>query len=128
MLGVHLAPDGNNAAELQHLKEAATEWKKKMTTANLPRAAVEFSLQQVLMPKLRYPLLATTFTVEECHKIMKLIMAQALPVPSHGSELKLPKSGGAQSQEIPRTRNPQTTYRTTVCTHQSTATTWTRQK
>jgi len=41
---------------------------------------VEFSLQQILMPKLAYPLMATNFTKEQCHNILlKPVLASTLP-------------------------------------------------
>jgi len=60
ILGVQIAPDGNNQAEAQHLKAVAAEWASHMARAHLSRAEAEFSLWQVL-PKLTYLLQATTF-------------------------------------------------------------------
>jgi len=39
-----------------------------------------FSLWQVLLRKLMYPLPATTFTQEQCQTIMSPILAQGLPL------------------------------------------------
>jgi len=43
-LGVHLAPDGNNAAEFQYMHGVATEWKNHMVMAKIPRPAADFGL------------------------------------------------------------------------------------
>jgi len=56
-LGVQPAPDGNNKAKYAHLREEAMQWRNHMISANLPQAAVNFGLWQVLLPKLYYPLL-----------------------------------------------------------------------
>jgi len=41
--------------------------------------AAAFSLKQVVLKKLAYPLVMTTFTEEECQAIMKPILAAGLP-------------------------------------------------
>jgi len=79
-LGVRIAPDGNNRAEAQHLTGMAIEWAKHMASAHLTRAEAEFSLQQVLLPKLTYALQATTFGEQQCMEIMKPVLNKALPV------------------------------------------------
>jgi len=78
-LGVRLAPDGNNEAEYVHLHKEALQWKNHMISANLPRAVVDFGIWQVLLPKLCYPLVATTFTKAQCQGIMKPVLQQGLP-------------------------------------------------
>jgi len=65
--------------EAKHLQEVSGEWSHHMARANLTRAEAEFSLRQVLMPKLAYPLMATNFTEEQCYEIMKPALARALP-------------------------------------------------
>jgi len=59
-------PDGNNQAEVQHLKGVAIEWASQKTRAHLTRAEAEFSLRQVLIPKLTYTLQATTLSKQQC--------------------------------------------------------------
>ncbi len=78
-LGVRLAPDGNNDAEYAHLREEAIKWKNHIATANLPRAVADYSIRQVLLPKLRYPLVATTFSEAQCQGIMQPVLQQGLP-------------------------------------------------
>jgi len=78
-LGVQLAPDDNDLEEAKHLQEVSGDWSRHMARANLTRVEAEFSLRQVLMPKLAYPLTATNLSEEQCYKIMKPAMTSALP-------------------------------------------------
>jgi len=50
-----------------------------MATARLMRAEAEFSLRQVLIPKLTYALQATTLSEQQCAEIMKPAINKALP-------------------------------------------------
>jgi len=45
----------------------------------LSSADTEFSLRQVLAPKLLYPLTTTNFSEEQCYTILKPILASTLP-------------------------------------------------
>jgi len=56
----------------------AAEWRTKMATAHISREAAEFSIQQVLYPKLKYPLIATTLSEAECKDVLKLVLNQGL--------------------------------------------------
>ncbi len=55
-------------------------WKQQMAAAHLSRSAAEFSIRQVLLPKLCYPLIATTFTEKQCEALLKPVLNQGLPV------------------------------------------------
>jgi len=79
-LGIRLAPDGNMTTELTYLLDTAKDWQCKMKNSKLSRMESIFSLQQVLLRKLMYPLPATTFTQEQCQTIMSSILAQGLPL------------------------------------------------
>jgi len=54
------------------------EWRMKMATARISREAAEFSIRQVLYPKLWYPLIATMFLEVQCKQIVKLVLNQGL--------------------------------------------------
>jgi len=69
-LGVCIALDGNDEAELQHLTEIAATWSHQMEKAHLTQTEAKFSLHQVLVPKLTYPLVATNFDEQQCYKIL----------------------------------------------------------
>jgi len=66
--------------EFTYLLDTAKDWQQKMKNSKLSRMESSFSLRNVLICKLVYPLLATTFTQEQCQKITSLILAQGLPL------------------------------------------------
>ncbi len=70
-LGVCLAPDGNNNAEAEYLLKVSKKWQQLMATAKVSHLAVEFSLRQVILRKLKYPLVSMMFTRNQCTNIMK---------------------------------------------------------
>jgi len=78
-LGVWLSSKGNCKAKLEHLKSVATEWTTKMEQAKLTHNNAMFSLKNMLMQKLVYPLMVTSFTEIECQTIMQLIFWAGLP-------------------------------------------------
>jgi len=79
-LGVRLAPDGNMETELAYLLDTAKTWQRQMKNSRLGRWESNFSLRNVIMRKLMYPLPATTFTPKQCKAIMSPILAQGLPL------------------------------------------------
>ena len=78
-LGVRLAPDGNNEAEVKFLRERAQNWADRVRTGHLPRRLVWESMNTTILKSLQYPLPATTLTEEECRWIMAPLLAQGLP-------------------------------------------------
>ncbi len=50
-----------------------------MAMAHILREVAEFSIRQVLYPKLKYPLIATTLSKAECKDILKPVLNQGLP-------------------------------------------------
>jgi len=78
-LRVWLAPDRNNADELQYLQDIAKSWHTSMSAAKVMHVAAEFSLCQVILWKLEYPLVATTLTQTECNTNMSPILTAGLP-------------------------------------------------
>jgi len=79
-LGVWLAPDSNMDTEWAYLLDVAKGWQRKMKHAKLGWSESIFSLHNVLLRKLIYPLPAPTFMAEQCHSIMSPILAQGLPL------------------------------------------------
>jgi len=65
--------------KLAYLLDVAKDWQQKMKNSKLGCSDSLFSLQNVLLCKLVYPLLATTFTKMQCHSIISPILAQGLP-------------------------------------------------
>jgi len=78
-LGVCLAPDGNWDTEVEYLVSIAADWKVRMAAARLTHENATFSLRNVVLRKLCYPLTTTTFTKHQCHQIMTPILQQGLP-------------------------------------------------
>jgi len=77
-LGVRLAPDSNNKAEFFYLLDVAKSWQTSMAVAKITHAAAELGLQQVILQKLEYPLVVTTFTHQQCRQIMQPILSAGL--------------------------------------------------
>jgi len=65
-LGVQITPDGNNEAEVEHLKNIATEWGGKIERSQLSHAMADYCLRSVTIQKLAYPLVAMTMTSAQC--------------------------------------------------------------
>jgi len=65
--------------ELQYLILVATDWHSKMSRSRLSQHDATFSLRQVIMQKLTYPLLAITFSLDQANSIMAPILRQGLP-------------------------------------------------
>ena len=64
-LGVRLALDGNNNAELEFRKNQAQEWADALRTGRLPRPLAWLSMTTTILRSLQYPLPATTFSRRE---------------------------------------------------------------
>jgi len=79
MLGVHLAPDGNWEMELQYLLSVMSDWKVHMAVARLTPSDAMFSLKNVVLRKVNYPLVTTTFSCHQCAQVMSPILQQGLP-------------------------------------------------
>jgi len=77
-LGISVAPDGNNTAEFEHLTQIATEWFTMMKAGRLTHEVAAFSLRNVVLKQLEYPLVMMMFTEKECHSIMQPILAAGL--------------------------------------------------
>jgi len=78
-LGVQLALDGNWDTELEYLLSVTSNWKVRMAASRLSQADATFSLKNVIMQKLCYPLVTTTFSLQQCAQIMAPILQQCLP-------------------------------------------------
>ncbi len=74
-----MAPDGNMQMEITYLLATAKDWQRKMKNSKLGRQESIFSLRNILLRQLVYPLPATTLTQDQCNKIMSPILAQGLP-------------------------------------------------
>jgi hypothetical protein len=77
-LGVRLAPDGNNAAEFEFLRERVSDWADRIRTGHLPRRLVWELWQTTIAKSIPYPLPATTLSESQCRSIMAPLLAQGL--------------------------------------------------
>jgi len=76
MLGICLAPNDNWETELQYLLSVTSDWKVHMVGAKLTPADATFSLKNVVLQKLNYPLVTTMFSNQQCTQIMSPILHQ----------------------------------------------------
>jgi len=79
-LSVHLALDGSVEMELNHLISIAKTWQSSMNKAKLTHSAAEFSIQQVILHNLEYPLITTTSSRAQCNQIMRPILWKGPPL------------------------------------------------
>jgi len=83
-----------------------------MKNSRLGQKEGNFSLHNVILWKLVYPLLATTFTQEQCRKIMSLILTQGLPLAG------FLHCTGTWATKILQCKYLKPLYQTNSCTHQ----------
>ena len=77
-LGVRLAPDGNNKAQFEYMRDKVQDWADKIRTGHLPRHLTWQSLVTTILKSIQYPLPATTLSKEQCKKIMAPILRDGL--------------------------------------------------
>jgi len=73
-LGVRLALDSNCDKEVEYLVSIVADWKVQMVAARLKPTNATFSLKNVVLRKLCYPLVTTTFSKSQCQQIMNPIL------------------------------------------------------
>jgi len=69
-LGMKLAPDGNWDEEVNYLISVMTTWQTRMMVLRLNQHDATFSLRNVILRKILYPLATTTFSKDQCNRIM----------------------------------------------------------
>jgi len=78
-LGLCIAPDGNYAAELQFHKEQTLLWASQLIHSKIPRHITWLNFETVLLKKVEYPLMVTTFSCHECDDIFHPAINVVLP-------------------------------------------------
>jgi len=78
-LGVYLAPDCNNKAQLQILFKKTKTWVDNAHTGHLNRVAAWLNLTSTILWQVHYVFLATTFTQAQCDTIMAPCFRGGLP-------------------------------------------------
>ena len=79
MLGVHIAPDGNNTDQVETLIKKATDYGQRMQTNHTYSHEAWIGMTQVVMKSLDYCLPATTMSQQQCDKIMWQVIKCFLP-------------------------------------------------
>ena len=79
MVGVFLAPNGNESAQVTALKDKATQWAQRIRCSPLEDYTVWAALNQTIMKGLEYPLAATTLTESQLDSVMSTVLTSALP-------------------------------------------------
>ena len=79
MLGVWLAPDGNNDKQIEEMRASNVMWAEKVRTGVIDRRDAWQALTLTVMKKLEYPLIALTLTEKDCIYIMAPILESGLP-------------------------------------------------
>ena len=78
-LGMFLAPDGNMQDQFKALQRKVNSWCTNIRTGSIPPQDAFHSISTNIMKTLEYPLCATTFTREECNKLVKPIHDSTFP-------------------------------------------------
>ena len=78
-LGVMQAPSGDETPELEYLEKKLKKWLGKLWASKLQRQDVTKAVHITIMRTLRYGLLATAMTYDECDSLTKTLLMGALP-------------------------------------------------
>ena len=78
-LGVRIAPDGNNRAEIEFFMARVRDGADRIRTGHFPRHLVWESMTTTIMKSIQSPLAATTLVEKECDAIMRPLLQAALP-------------------------------------------------
>ena len=79
MLGVFLAPDGNNRKQKKSMKEKMVQLGEYIRTGHVSRKEAWTSLNLIAMKSLEYALPVMTYTEDECSELMWPLLKQFLP-------------------------------------------------
>ena len=79
MVGVHLAPDRNEKAQLQALKGKLSKWAQQMQRSPLDGRVIWTALNQTIIKGLEYLLAATTLTEAQLDTVMSPVLNSILP-------------------------------------------------
>ena len=79
MLGVFLAPDGNNEAQIKKMKDKATYYGEMIRTGHVDKYEAITVLKSMAMKSLEYSLPAMTLSQEECASITWPLYKAILP-------------------------------------------------
>ena len=78
-LGVFIAMNGNHDTQTAELLKSAHRWASRVRSSRFSHTEAWFSLNYCIMKTLKYPLMATSLSRDQCDSIMKPILDAALP-------------------------------------------------
>ena len=90
MVGVHLAPNGNEKEQLDVLKAKASTWSRQMRCSPLDAQTFWTAMNRTIIKGLEFPLAATTLSETELSTVMSPILNSVLP--RSGFSQKFPRS------------------------------------
>ena len=79
MVGVLLAPDGNEKEQLTTLKNKASKWAQQMRSSPLDDRTIWTALHRTIIKGLEYPLAATTLSEAQLESVISPILNSVLP-------------------------------------------------
>ena len=79
MVGVHLAPSGQEKTQVQILRKKTTTWAENIRHSPLDEDAVWTALKHTIPKTIEYPLAATTLTEPQLQHVMAPALMAALP-------------------------------------------------
>ena len=79
MVGVFLAPDGNQKEQASELLLKAQKWSAYVKSGRLDHESTWTALRTTIVKSIEYPLAATSLTQQECISIMDPVLKAALP-------------------------------------------------
>ena len=88
-IGIMIRPDGKMHDELKLLKKKANEWSDNVRTKRFHPSEAWYCLTATIMKTLEFPLMATTFTHDQCKTILRPILKSALNL--CGVQKKIPR-------------------------------------
>ena len=78
ILGVWIAPDGNNNTQVKELRKITESWADRVRSGYIKKEDAWYYFQTTVKKSLEFPLVATTLTKEECRKIESPALKVAL--------------------------------------------------
>ena len=79
MLGVHIAPDGNEHKQIAEMKKKAKTWAYHIKGGNLATNVAWTALTTTILKSLEYPLAATTISETDMKSIISPVLQAGLP-------------------------------------------------
>ena len=69
ILGVHLAPNGSQEAQIRAMRDKTVAWADRIRSGHIQQRDAWHYLQSTIKRTLLYPLLATTLSEDDCRRV-----------------------------------------------------------